>query len=78
MYSRAYDVFMTDKIYFTTLNNIKYAALEVDEAYMNEIEDRSLILLDKISHVNKMFASDFFRGDRLEKFNSKMLEINGM
>ncbi|MFR5062264.1 MAG: LTA synthase family protein [Christensenellales bacterium] len=78
LYSRAYDVFMTDKIYFTTLNNIKYAAPEVDEAYMNEIEDRALILLDKISHVNKMFASDFFRGDRLEKFNSKMLEINGM
>ena len=78
LYSRAYDVFMTDKIYFTTLNNIKYAAPEADRAYMSDIEDRALILLDKISHVNKMFASDFFREERLAKFNSKMLEINGM
>jgi len=25
-----------------------------------------------------LFASDFFREERLAKFNSKMLEINGM
>lgn len=78
LYSRAYDVFMTDKIYFSTLKNIKYVSPEVDENYYKDIENRSLFLLEKISFVNRIFASDFFRGTKEEKFIFKMSEINSL
>lgn len=78
LYSRAYDVFMTDKIYFSTLKNIKYVSPEVDENYYKDIENSSLFLLEKISFVNRIFASDFFRGTKEEKFIFKMSEINSL
>ena len=78
LYSRAYDVFMTDKIYFSTLNNIKYISPEVDKTYYDGIEQRSIRLLEKISFVNRIFAGDFFRGAKEEQFIMKMREINGL
>ena len=78
LYSRAYDVFMTDKIYFSTLNNIKYISPEVDKTYYDGIEQRSIRLLEKISFVNRIFAGDFFRGAKEERFIMKMREINGL
>ena len=78
LYSRAYDVFMTDKIYFSTLNNIKYISPDVDKTYYDGIEQRSIRLLEKISFVNRIFAGDFFRGAKEEQFIMKMREINGL
>ena len=69
---------MTDKIYFSTLNNIKYISPEVDKTYYDGIEQRSIRLLEKISFVNRIFAGDFFRGAKEEQFIMKMREINGL
>lgn len=76
LYSRAYDVFITDKVYFSTLNNVKYASPEVDEAYWKSVEDRSLVLLKKISFVNRLFAADYFTGEKEQVFISKMKTLN--
>lgn len=62
LYSRAYDRFITDKVYFNSLNNLQYRAADVTDEYVAEIERRALELLDKISHVNRIFAADFFKG----------------
>lgn len=78
LYSRAYDKFLTDKIYFNSLNHIIYQAPDADEDYVLEIEERALTLLDKISHTNRIFAGDYFAGDREQDFFAKLRKINGM
>lgn len=77
LYSRAYDVFMTDKTYFTSFNNIKWQVDGLDESYYADIERRALELLKKTSYVNRIYAADYFTGDRLTEFNTKMKAING-
>ncbi len=69
LYSRAYGKFLTDKIYFNSLNNIIYKSADVTDAYIKEIETKSLALLDKISHVNRIFAGDFFKGRETEFYD---------
>ena len=61
--------FLTDKIYFNSLNNIIYKSADVTDAYIKEIETKSLALLDKISHVNRIFAGDFFKGRETEFYD---------
>lgn len=75
LYSRAYDKFLTDKIYFNSMSNINYKSADVDDAYIEEIQRKSLVLLDKISHVNRLFACDYFNG-REEEFYSRLREVN--
>lgn len=76
LYSRAYDKFLTDKIYFNSLSNIIYQAPDVDDEYLADIEQRATVLLDKISHVNRIFASDYFKGNRTKEFNTMLRTIN--
>lgn len=76
LYSRAYGRFMTDKIYFNSLNNIIYLSADADESYVDEIEKRADELLKKISHVNRIFASDFFKGDRANDFYERLKREN--
>ncbi|MDE6293531.1 MAG: sulfatase-like hydrolase/transferase [Clostridiales bacterium] len=76
LWSRAYDKFLTDKIYFNSLSNIIYKAESVDEEYLTEIEKRARVLLDKISHVNRIFAADYFKGENTKEYNTMLISIN--
>lgn len=76
LYSRAYEKFLTDKVYFNSLSNIIYAAPDVDEEYMDKIEQTATVLLDKISHVNRIFAHDYFKGNNQKEFNTLLISIN--
>ena len=78
LYSRAYDVFMTDKVYFATLRNVKYQSADVDEQYWASVEQRALVLLKKISYVNRLFACDYFTGEKETMFVQKMKTLNGI
>ncbi len=75
LYSRAYDKFVTDKLYFNTINSLIYKAADADAEYVKDVETRALALLDKISVVNQIFASDFFDG-REEIFYARLKELN--
>ena len=76
LYSRAYDVFFTDQIYFTSLDHIVWASPQADESYQAEMEQRAVTLMEKISYVNRIFAADLFRGDALTRFEDNMRSIN--
>lgn len=76
LYSRAYDVFFTDQIYFTSLDHIVWASPQADESYQAEIEQRAVTLMEKLSYVNRMFAADLFRSDALTRFEENMRSIN--
>lgn len=69
LYSRAYDRFVTDKAYFNSINYITYKAPDAD---IKEIEEKCITLLDKISHVNRMFAGDFFKGERETEYYDRL------
>lgn len=68
LYSRAYSKFVTDKLYFNSINHIIYKSLDADDDYIADVEKKSLTLLNKISHVNRIFASDYFKGENSQKF----------
>ncbi len=72
LYSRAYNKFLTDKIYFNSLSNILYKSADVDEKYISDIQKTASELLEKISHVNRIFASDFFKGDNEAEFYARL------
>ncbi len=76
LYSRAYDVFVTDKMFFTSLKNVRYRSADADDAYIAKITQSALTLLDKTSHVNRIFYYDFLSGQRAETYYAKLREIN--
>ena len=75
LYSRAYDKFMTDKIYFNTLSNVIFQAEDAD---LEEIEQKCITLLDKISHVNRIFAGDYFSGKRKAEYFDRLRKLNDL
>ncbi len=76
LYSRAYDKFMTDKVYFNTLSKLIYLAPGTDEKYLGSVERTASALLEKISHVNRIFAYDYFKGNKTDEFNTRLKTIN--
>lgn len=78
LYSRAYDVFITDKMYFNSLNSITHIASDADEEYVKQVEQKCLVLLNKISHVNRIFADNYLSGRNAEKYYTKLKQLNGV
>ena len=76
LYSRAYDIFLTDKMYFTTLNNVLWQAEDADGAYVEDVSRRAAELMEKYSYVNRAFAADYFRGERLVEFEENLRALN--
>lgn len=76
IYSRAYNKFITDKLFFSSINNIKYKSPDADEEYIKTVEEKAKVLLDKTSHVNRIFYYDFLSGDRAETYYARLKELN--
>ena len=78
IYSRAYNEFVADKIYFSSLNNIRFICEDVkdDEEYLSDIEARALEILIKTSMMNKIYYYDFLSGARADDFYARLHEIN--
>ncbi len=76
LYSRAYDRFITDKLYFNSLSRITYRAADADEEYVAEVEQKCLTLLDKISHVNRLFAGNYFGGGNADTYYERLRQLN--
>ena len=75
LYSRAYEVFITDKMYFYNLNNIIYQHPDVDDDYVEQITKDATELLTKISHINRIFYNDYFKGNNGKNYVNKFIEI---
>ena len=57
LYSRAYNVFLDDQIYFTYINNPLYVK---DEKHIVVAEERALELNKKLYYCDRIFHNDFF------------------
>lgn len=76
LYSRAYEVFITDKMYFYNLNNIIYQAPDADKNYVAQIKKDASELLFKLSHVNRIFYNDYFKGNNSREFARRLNALN--
>ncbi len=57
LYSRAYNIFLDDQIYFTYINNPLYLK---DEGHIKIAEERALELNKKLYYCDRIFHNDFF------------------
>lgn len=77
LYSRAYDIFLTDKLYFSSLTNISYKSKYVTDEYLEEIEVKALSILEKIQYINQIFYQDYFKNqDNYNNYINNLNEIN--
>ena len=60
IYSRAYNIFVTDKYIGYSLNNLKYEAPASTKETKAEFEARALAHLKKLEIINKIFYSNYF------------------
>ncbi len=67
---------MTDKIYFNSMSNIIYMSADADEDYLRQIKRSATVLLDKISHVNRIFADDYFKGANATEYYNLLKAVN--
>lgn len=77
LYSKAFDVFITEDLYFSNINNIIYQKEEISEEYKKELEEKCLALLKKIYYTNNLFNMDYFKTNaNYNNFINKMNSIN--
>ena len=77
LYSKAFDIFMADGLYFSNINNIIFRRNNVSDEYIKEVEQESLILLKKIYYINNIFELNHFKNSaNYELYFSKISEIN--
>ncbi len=60
LYSRAYNVFITNHIFFPNLNKILYLEDGYDKEYLNDIENRAVKIMTKLGYINRIFYNDYF------------------
>lgn len=67
-YSRSYNVFMDDKVYFKNLNRIDYYNSDFNTAQLNNyittsVEPRALQLVEKIKYANQIFEYNLYSNE---------------
>ncbi len=60
IYSRAYEIFVTDKLIGYSLTNLKYAHPNLTQNDLNIFEQRAKIHLEKLEFVNRMYYTNYF------------------
>lgn len=77
LYSKALDVFITDKLFFSNINNILYKAKGTSDEDIKEVEEKCKKLLKKIYYTNHIFDYDYFSdNDNYSKYVSNFESIN--
>lgn len=75
LYSKAFDIFIADGMYYRNINNILYKRDDISQADIDEAEAKSLELLKKIYYTNNIFEKNYFKSTAnntkyIEKINS--------
>lgn len=77
LYSKALDVFITDKLFFSNINNLLYKDNDASDEYIKEVENKCKQLLKKIYYTNHIFDYDYFKNsDNYLKYISNFESIN--
>lgn len=63
LYTKAFDVFITDKLLFSNINNLLYKSNDVTSEYIVNTENKCKDLLKKIYYTNHIFYYDYFNNN---------------
>lgn len=63
-------------MYFYNLNNIIWQENGITQAYIDEVEETAVELLEKTSHMNRIYYNDYFQGEKSAEFKEKLRDIN--
>ena len=77
LYSKAYNIFISNGLLYSNINNILYRRDDISNNYINDTEDKSLKLLKKIYYINHIYEYNFFNNnDNYSKYITKVQAIN--
>jgi hypothetical protein len=77
LYSRAYDIFVSDGIVGRSVNNLLFRDESVTEEMFETYRATAIELVDKIKHCDYIFLQDYFdEKGKLELYHQKMHAIN--
>ena len=61
IFSRAYGIFVTDKLICYSIKNILYKSEDYSEEYLDDFIARAKIHLEKLEYLDKIFYNDYFK-----------------
>ncbi len=77
LYTKAFDVFITDKLLFSNINKPLYKKASANNEYMTTVEEKCKRLLKKIYYNNHIFYLNYFKDqDNLKTYISNIENIN--
>ena len=77
LYSRAYDIFVSDGIVGRSVNNLLFRDDSVTDEMLETYKATGVELVEKIKHCDYIFLQDYFDGKgKLDLFHQKMHAIN--
>jgi len=77
LYSRAYNIFLSDNLYLYSMNNILYKSKNTKQSDIDAFEEEAKNLLNKLSHIDRIFYNDYFgREGKEDKYINNILNIN--
>ena len=76
LYTKAFDVFITDKLLFSNINNLLYKDNNVTNEYVSDIENKCKDLLKKIYYTNHLFYYDYFNNNA--NYSSYITHFNSL
>ena len=77
LYSRAYDIFVSDGIVGRSVNNLLFRDASVTDEMLATYKATGIELVNKIKHCDYIFLQDYFDDDgKLDLFHQKMHAIN--
>lgn len=77
LYSRAYDIYLDDKILAKNMNNVLFTDSSTTSRDMNDFEEKANLLTEKIKYCDQIFYQDFFaNANHYNKFWENMRRIN--
>lgn len=77
LYSRAYDIFVSDGIVGKSVNNLLFRDASVTDEMLATYKTTATELVNKIKHCDYIFLQDYFDSEEtLAKFHEKMRAIN--
>lgn len=74
LYSRAYDVFLNDKIIFRTFDDILYQSKSLSKREREIIFDRASMLMDEVELVDSIYMLDYFKTNELRPITRSVSE----
>ena len=67
IFSRAYGIFVTDKLVCFGINDLLYRSEDLTKEYIEEFKERAEVHLEKLEYIDKIMNTDYFKYNPFKK-----------